>query len=272
MCIRDSAKALQKKLRERYSSADEMHDAVYNCLIVRGEASYSVFISYRVASEEPLARLLFDELNHSVTPGGHRVTVFWDKYSLVTGEDWEEGFAAGLLHSLCFLPLLSYGSTAPLAALPEDKASDVWEQNPVGRVRLAGMDCDWEDNFLKELMIASALLKERASGSGTESAQLQLAYPILVGRQEPDGHPDYPRMGSFFHVQGGGGRYPTCPSKPTSRAVVNFLRDKVGLSPEALEHVEAISVHDAVKSFTRLQGCQLWNHPKVSLIASVPLD
>ena len=48
----------------RYQSADEMHAAVYSCLIDRGEAEYSVFISYRVASEAPLARLLFDELNN----------------------------------------------------------------------------------------------------------------------------------------------------------------------------------------------------------------
>ena len=44
---------------------------------------FSVFISYRVASELPLARLLFDELNHTVTPGGHRVTVYWDAHRLV---------------------------------------------------------------------------------------------------------------------------------------------------------------------------------------------
>jgi hypothetical protein len=43
----------------------------------------SVFISYRVASELSLARFLFDELNHTVTPGGHRVTVYWDAHRLV---------------------------------------------------------------------------------------------------------------------------------------------------------------------------------------------
>ena len=58
------ARALEKQAKARYQSADEMHEAVYSCLIHRGEASYSAFISYRVASEAPLARLLFDELNH----------------------------------------------------------------------------------------------------------------------------------------------------------------------------------------------------------------
>ena len=77
------AKALEKRVVDRYQSVDEMHEAVYGCLIRRGEAFYSVFVSYRVASEAPLARFLFDELNHSVTPGGHRVTVYWDAFRLV---------------------------------------------------------------------------------------------------------------------------------------------------------------------------------------------
>ena len=41
-----------------------MHQAVFSCLVERKEAYYSVYISFRAASEMPLARLLFDELNH----------------------------------------------------------------------------------------------------------------------------------------------------------------------------------------------------------------
>ena len=48
----------------RFGTASEMDEALYACLITKGEAFYSAFISYRVASEAPLARLLFDELNH----------------------------------------------------------------------------------------------------------------------------------------------------------------------------------------------------------------
>ncbi len=29
----------------------------------------------------------------------------------------------------------------------------------------------------------------------------QVAYPILLGRMHPEGHPAYPGMGSFFAVQ-----------------------------------------------------------------------
>ena len=262
------AKALEKKVSNRYGSADEMHESVYACLIQRGEASYSAFISYRVASEMPLARLLFDELNHSVTPGGHRVTVYWDAYRLVKGEDWAEGFAAGLLKSLCFLPLLSYGFTAPLAALPASakEMDQGWEAMPVGRKRLAGDDNDPEDNCLKELLIAAFLLEQAKSGekdNNRREAQLQIAYPLLVGWQQPAGHPDYPRMGNFFAVQGGGGRFPDQPSPATARTVATFLRSKAGFTAEEVARVDVMSVSDTVKAFTRLQGCQLWNHTKV---------
>ena len=230
------AKALEKVVSNRYVSADEMHEAVYCCLIERGEACYCAFISYRVASDAPLARLLFDELNHSVTPGGHRVTVFWDAHRLVKGEDWEHGFATGLLNSLCFLPILSYGSTAPMATLPKDQLFETlaqgWDATPIGRARLDGTESDSEDNVLKELIIARALLDEingddmnNSSRSPKRRGLLQLAYPILVGRQQPQGHQDYPRMGSYFQVQGGSGNFPSCPSPPTARAVAQFLRD-----------------------------------------------
>jgi YD repeat-containing protein len=132
----------------------------------------SVFLSYRVASEGPLARLLFDELNHSVTPAGHRVTVYWDAHRLVKGENWEEGFATGLLNSLCIFPLLSYGATAPLASLPSDESSRAqvlaagWEERPVGRERLRGDETDAEDNVLKEILIASTLLERQVSPCG----------------------------------------------------------------------------------------------------------
>jgi hypothetical protein len=48
----------------RYQSADEMHEAVFGCLVAGRTARYSVYLSYRSVSEEPLARLIFDELHH----------------------------------------------------------------------------------------------------------------------------------------------------------------------------------------------------------------
>lgn len=81
------------------------------------------------------------------------------------GEDWEEGFASGLLNSLCFFPLLSYGSTAPLAELPQSNYEALlaagWDEKPVGRKRLCGDNTDQDDNVLKELLIAVSLLHRR---------------------------------------------------------------------------------------------------------------
>ena len=87
------------------------------------------------------------------------------------GEDWEDGFADGLMHSLCFFPLLSYGATAPLAPFPEDTEKEAiasgWEERPVGRMRLRGEESDAEDNMLKELLIAVTLLNYRSAATAS---------------------------------------------------------------------------------------------------------
>ena len=84
---------------------------------------------------------------------------------MIQGEDWEAGFASGLLNSLCFFPLLSYGATAPLAQIPSDQLASAlaagWDEKPVGRNRLLGTSSDHEDNMFKELLIAVALLQRR---------------------------------------------------------------------------------------------------------------
>eukprot|EP00292_Cryptomonas_paramecium_P002636 CAMPEP_0113722472 /NCGR_PEP_ID=MMETSP0038_2-20120614/37772_1 /TAXON_ID=2898 /ORGANISM="Cryptomonas paramecium" /LENGTH=2376 /DNA_ID=CAMNT_0000651725 /DNA_START=109 /DNA_END=7236 /DNA_ORIENTATION=+ /assembly_acc=CAM_ASM_000170 len=285
------SQALEKRVSERFQSVDEMHDAVYSCLIDRGEAVYSVFISYRVATELPLARLLFDGLNHTVTPGGHRVTVYLDNARLVKGADWEEGFASGLLHSLCFFPLLSYGATAPLAEIPSERRDKAhaagWEERPAGRDRLTGKAGDAEDNLLKEFTIAVSLLERRqemeqrgwhikpSPDEGEEEefpeheeTDLELAFPILVGRPFPLGHVRYPGMGDFFAVQAGGGRYPDTPSPATAEAAADFLERRAGFDAPLAQATRERSVAATVKSLTALQGCKLWDIPA----GSVPLD
>ena len=191
---------------------------------------------------------------------------------MVQGEDWEEGFSTGLLNSLCIFPLLSYGATAPLAAIPEETlqltVAQGWDEAPVGRRRLNGQNADWEDNFLKELMIATTLLERRATADRDnvlrnegERGLLQLALPILVGRPHPEGHPGYPGMGDFFKIQGGGGQYPRQTSPPTNQAVAAFLRDKAGIPEEVVQRVQERSVAETMVRLTALQGCRLWSYP-----------
>lgn len=81
----------------------------------------------------------------------------------------------------------------------------------------------------------------------------QVAYPILLGRPHPVGHPAYPGMGSFFVVQAGGGRYPDQPSPPTSRAAVLFLERRLGLPPHVLKAAEQQSVAETLRSLTAVQ-------------------
>ena len=185
---------------------------------------------------------------------------------MVKGENWEDGFATGLLHSLCIFPILSYGSTAPLAMLPSSdndfSGNRHFEERPVGRERLRGVESDSEDNFLKELLIAESLLARRWSKDGREmeKGMLQLAYPILVGRQRSPEEPGYPGMCSFFEVQGGGGKYPDHPSPPTNLAVATFLQEKACQPQEAVDRAVSRSVEEIMIGMTSIQGCQLWNH------------
>ena len=157
-----------------------MHEAVFGCLIERKKGtSFSLFLSYRTASEAPLARLLFDELQHrwhrfaltlaparspltrprppgpmcrSVTPRGNRVAVHWDQRRAIKGDEWDGAIVGGLLHSLVVVPLLSYGATAPLASISQDSAAAPglgWAEEPVGCSRLRGEESDREDVVLK---------------------------------------------------------------------------------------------------------------------------
>jgi hypothetical protein len=278
--------ALENKAKKRYQSADEMHGAVFGCLVVRGSACYSAYLSYRAESDAPLAKLLFDELHHSVTPGGHRVAMYLDAHGgHAQGVNWDQDIADGLLHSTCYFPILSYGATAPLASCAEGTSPNIamgWEEAPLGLTRLDGAEHDREDALLKEMLIAGALL-ERSSESVTpvllaegrlgsqmclgsvsllaeELGRLCSVYPVFAGRQHPLGHPDYPRMGSYLDVQSGCWRFPVLPSPSSNRAAANFLRDRAGLSVDAVRQVEGRSVASIVSSLAQVQGCSLWNH------------
>lgn len=89
-----------------------MFNDVYDCLVSMGEAKVLVFISYRVKTEAPLARLVFVAINNYTTPAGHRVVAYLDAEHLVDGEEWEVDFSTALVNPLVFFPLLSAGATA----------------------------------------------------------------------------------------------------------------------------------------------------------------
>ena len=69
--------------------------------LVGENPKYDVFLSYRVASDSQHVEKLYNLL----TAQGFKV--YWDKFCLEPGVDWEQGFCEGLVSSRAFVPLLS---------------------------------------------------------------------------------------------------------------------------------------------------------------------
>jgi hypothetical protein len=241
--------------------------------VEQGEALYSVFISYRVASERFHAALLYELLNNTITPAGHRVIVFLDSRRLVKGAAWEDGFVQGLLHSLVAIPLVSRGFLAPLTTL-------------------AGVESDRRDNVALELLLMQALatLSEAApfqdASTDLPAAGLEAIYPIFIGDpcaakkgiSDPNGTPQpeasfswgsssrpessgagvfgYPRSGNFFHdCSQLIAALPDVISPPTAAAAVKSLSACGVHSADALR---VPSVRAVVKEVLTRQGAELW--------------
>ena len=69
--------------------------------LVGEKPTYDVFLSYRVAAD----LLHVEKLYNLLTAQGFKV--YWDKFCLLPGVDWEQGFCEGLVSSRAFVPLLS---------------------------------------------------------------------------------------------------------------------------------------------------------------------
>ena len=223
------AKCLEKCQEKRFASVDALATALYGCLVEKGEAMYSAFISYRVSSEKYHAQLLYELLNNTVTCSGHRVIVYLDTKRLVKGEDWEHGFSLGLLNSIVALPMLSKGVLTPMT-------------------RLSGSVEDMQDNVLKELIIMK-VLKDSKLG------RLTTIYPILCGPACSKDHPEYPKSHNFFHACSGlCDQLKKTHSPPTTKSVYNFLR-RMKISCE--ENLEDLSVYAVISSLLSIQGHDL---------------
>ena len=74
---------------------------------------------------------------------------------------------------------------------------------------------------------------------------------------------------SYFEVEGGGGQLLDVPS-PASGAAAAALLERHGLPSACAAAAAARSPAAAVRSLTRVQGCQLWEHPPG--LAPVPLS
>ena len=234
------SKGMEKRIENRYQTIDEFASDLHGCLVQRGESLYSAFISYRVFSQKYHAMMLYDVLNNTTTPAGHRVIVYLDVKRLVKGEDWEDGFSSGLLNSLVALPLLSAGVIDPMA-------------------NLKGHEDDPQDNVAKELLIMQAI----QNTDDDSVRKLETIFPILVGKPCPPGDPHYPCSGNFFSDGSNQNikRLANTASPTITKAVAKFLqRIRLGVDDEVLKS----PVSTMVKDLFALQGAQLWNHAKLA--------
>ncbi len=230
------SKGMEKRIEKRYQTIDEFASDLHGCLVQRGESLYSAFISYRVFSQKYHAMMLYDVLNNTTTPAGHRVIVYLDVKRLVKGEDWEDGFSSGLLNSLVALPLLSAGVIDPM-------------------VQLKGHEDDPQDNVAKELLIMQAI----QNTDDDSVRKLEAIYPILIGKPCAPSDPHYPCSGNFFSDGSNNNmrRLAHTPSPGIKKAVSKFLqRIRISVEDEILNS----SVSTMVKDLFALQGAQLWNH------------
>lgn len=86
---------------------------------------YHVFISYRVRTEAPLAKALFDKLSGmTLAESGQKLRVYLDSERLEDGERWDSGFMNGLSESWIVVPILSSGSLGPMADLAGNENCD----------------------------------------------------------------------------------------------------------------------------------------------------
>ena len=120
--------------------------------MVGDQATWDVFISYRVDSEQDFAEKLY----HALTGQGYRV--WWDKVCLEPGVNWEDGFCKGLVSSKAFVPLLSRkGINNP------DKA---WQN--FSKLKADQPNCD------------NVLLEHRLAVELHELGLIELMFPIFI--------------------------------------------------------------------------------------------
>ncbi|EKX32373.1 hypothetical protein GUITHDRAFT_121453 [Guillardia theta CCMP2712] len=98
---------------------------------------------------------------------------FLDKFCLVDGKDWEAGFVLGLVHSLLFVPMLSF-----YEELDETTQVKRFTGSLGGLVELG--HSDRVDNVLLEYIIAIELCRK-------EGTHVQSIFPILLSPRRDDG-------------------------------------------------------------------------------------
>eukprot|EP00854_Cymbomonas_tetramitiformis_P001144 gene1144-1713_t len=109
------SKALLKDHESRWGSARDMIRALEKCLIMKGSATFHVYLSYDPKDEWFVTQLHQALVSRSVADTtGSAAQVFYGKESVSSDTKWEHVFFDSIAHSLVMVPVMSINSTAPL--------------------------------------------------------------------------------------------------------------------------------------------------------------
>jgi hypothetical protein len=187
----------------------------------------------------------------------------------VHGAAWDEDIANGLLHSICYVPVISFRADKPLETFAEGDAQRIamgWAEAPPDlNARLCWPENDRVDSVLVEALVADALLQRSSVPVSqlteeSERGRLRAAIPVIAVLEKQQGRPENPHMDSYIGVPGISGHFSEQSLHNVGRAAAKFLRDRAGLSVEEIMRVKQRSVASAVNSMVQRQGCCLWDH------------
>ncbi|EKX43024.1 hypothetical protein GUITHDRAFT_140871 [Guillardia theta CCMP2712] len=208
---------------------------------------FHVFLSYRVATEKDAVKLIYKQLREVSTsrlpipaegrgqwcgftkkPSGlppQCAKVFLDVECLEDGKNWEDSFARGVVHTMVFVPLLSWTGD--------------------GGGSLGGMmslkDADRVDNVLLEYIIALEWTR-------MEDSSLRSILPVFMDRDSEGAEVRFP-MEELKNL-------PDRPSKMTNDTAEQLLRS-FGVKEAQLMEMRSRSVKETVGMILKLQGIKL---------------
>ena len=191
---------------------------------VASKVRYEAMFSYRVKTDEAVVSILLDKVKAAVAASAPRL--FWDKVSLLTGQQWEEGFLAAIQSSEALVCMVSWyegnsGSVGQMAQLDPDSGKD------------------WQDNVLLEWEMGLIIL-ERAD------LPLTSILPVFCGPVDSRGYQPFP----FELLE----QLPKAVSPATKRAVIAAC-ERCGIELSDAERQRTIA--GTVRSVLKFQGVKM---------------
>ena len=187
-------------------------------------AKYDVFISYRVASDLPHAKLLYQWLT------ARGIRVWWDVKCLKAGEQWEDGFCKGLVNSSIFIPVISRAAINHPSATKQN-FEELCSDSPC-------------DNVFLEHRLALEL-KERGL--------VEKIFPLFIGDHDEGMEGGADVLYTKYTFAGESCCHPECPSVVVD-AVEAKVRKDLDKQGQGMPFFESLTVKEVMTEITCYQG------------------